>query len=334
MAPFLRAKGDGLVLKTRFTQLAGCSVPVQQAPMGPVSSPSLALAVAAAGGVGTIPAFGVPAEQLETLLSDLPPRATGGLAANFLTRDIDRDAVQAAASRVGIVDFFWSDPDPALVSLAHNAGALVSWQVGSAAEAQAAADAGCDIVVAQGIEAGGHVRGHSALLPLLSAVLDVTDVPVLAAGAIGDGRALAAVLAAGADGARIGTRLIATIESGAHPEYKGAVLEARAGSTEITSVFANCALCATSPRARVLRNCIGALAAFPDDTVGTAPEAGPAAALPAGSGRTPGESFTGCIAAMPMYASDAVESVVTIESADQVIATLCGEAERQLARLT
>jgi nitronate monooxygenase len=302
--------------------------------MGPVSSPSLAIAVAAAGGVGTIPAFGVPAEKLETLLSDLSSRATGVLAANFLTRSIDRDAVQAAASRVGIVDFFWSDPDPALVGLVHDAGALVSWQVGSAAEAQAAADAGCDVVVVQGIEAGGHVRGHGALLPLLSAVLEVTDVPVLAAGGIGDGRALAAVLAAGADGARIGTRFIATVESGAHPEYKGAVLEARAGSTEITSAFAQCALCATSPRARVLRSCVGVLAAFSGATVGAVREAGETVPLPRGSGRTPGESFTGCVAAMPMYASDAVESVITTEAAGHVVATLCSEAQHQLARPT
>jgi nitronate monooxygenase len=294
----------------------------------------LAIAVAAAGGVGTIPAFGVPAEKLETLLSDLSSRATGVLAANFLTRSIDRDAVQAAASRVGIVDFFWSDPDPALVGLVHDAGALVSWQVGSAAEAQAAADAGCDVVVVQGIEAGGHVRGHGALLPLLSAVLEVTDVPVLAAGGIGDGRALAAVLAAGADGARIGTRFIATVESGAHPEYKGAVLEARAGSTEITSAFAQCALCATSPRARVLRSCVGVLAAFSGATVGAVREAGETVPLPRGSGRTPGESFTGCVAAMPMYASDAVESVITTEAAGHVVATLCSEAQHQLARPT
>jgi nitronate monooxygenase len=294
----------------------------------------LAIAVAAAGGVGTIPAFGVPAEKLETLLSDLSSRATGVLAANFLTRSIDRDAVQAAASRVGIVDFFWSDPDPALVGLVHDAGALVSWQVGSAAEAQAAADAGCDVIVVQGIEAGGHVRGHGALLPLLSAVLDVTDVPVLAAGGIGDGRALAAVLAAGADGARIGTRFIATVESGAHPEYKGAVLEARAGSTEITSAFAQCALCATSPRARVLRSCVGVLAAFSGATVGAVREAGETVPLPRGSGRTPGESFTGCVAAMPMYASDAVESVITTEAAGHVVATLCSEAQHQLARPT
>jgi nitronate monooxygenase len=301
--------------------------------MGPVSNPSLAIAVAEAGGLGTIPAFGVPVEKLETLLSDLSSRAIGVLAANFLTRSIDRDALQAAASRLRIVDFFWSDPDPALVNLAHEAGALVSWQVGSVAEAQAAADAGCDFVVVQGMEAGGHVRGQSALLPLLSAVLEVIDVPVLAAGGIGDGHALAAVLAAGADGARIGTRFIATVESGAHPEYKRAVLEAQAGSTEITGAFAVCALCATSPRARVLRSCIGALAAFPDDMVGAVSEAGQTVALPRGSGRTPGESFMGCVAAMPMYASEAVDSVVTIEAAGQVVASLCVEAQHQLARL-
>jgi len=80
------------------------------------------MAVAAVGGLGTIPAFGLPAEKPETLLSDLSSRAAGVLAANFLTRSIDRDAAQAAASRVGIVYFFWSDPDPALVSLAHDAG--------------------------------------------------------------------------------------------------------------------------------------------------------------------------------------------------------------------
>jgi nitronate monooxygenase len=274
--------------------------------------------------VGTIPASGVPAEQLARLLSDLSSRAAGVLAANFLTGSIDLDAVRAAASRVGIVDFFWSDPDPV----------LVSWQVGSVAEAQAAADAGCDVIVVQGIEAGGHVRGHSALLPLLSAVLEVTDVPVLAAGGIGDGRALAAVLAAGADGARIGTRFIATAESGAHPEYKSAVLAARAGASEITSAFAECTLCATSPRARVLRSCIGALAAFPGAIVGAVQQAGRAVALPRGSGRTPGESFTGCVAAMPMYASDAIESVVTIESAGNVVTTLSADADRRLARLT
>jgi nitronate monooxygenase len=323
----------GLVmLETRFTRLVGCAVPIQQAPMGSVSSPSLAAAVADAGGVGSVPTLGVPLDQLETMLSDTVSRTSGVLAANFLTNNIDRNAVEAAAAHVRVLDFFWADPDSTLVNLAHEGGALVSWQVGSVAEAQAAADAGCDVVVVQGIEAGGHVRGHSALLPLLSAALEAIEVPILAAGGIGDGRALAAVLAAGADGARVGTRFIATAESGAHPHYKQAVLEADAGATEITDAFSVCPLCATSPRARVLRTCITALAAFDDEAVGEVSVAGQTVSLPKGSGLTPGTSVTGCVSAMALYASDAVGASVAIERAAQVIERLCTEAVHRLTR--
>jgi len=125
-----------------------------------------------------------------------------------------------------IIDFFWADPDRSLVEIAHDNGVLAFWQVGSLEEARAAADAGCDVLVVQGTEAGGHVRGHSPLLPLLDSVLGQVDVPVLAAGGIGDGRAFAAMLDGGAAGVRLGTRFVATKESGAHPVYKQAVVDA------------------------------------------------------------------------------------------------------------
>src|SRR6266446_8858058 len=173
-------------LTTRFTELAGCRVPVQQAPMGSVSTPALAIAVADAGGVGSITAMGLTAVELDKVLAGMTARTTGILAANFLTGDIDPEAVAAAAARVQIVDFFWADPDPSLVEIAHRAGALACWQVGSLDEARAAADAGCDVVVVQGTEAGGHIRGHSPLLPLLESVLGLLDQPILAAGGIGD----------------------------------------------------------------------------------------------------------------------------------------------------
>src|SRR5207245_10643314 len=101
---------------------------------------------------------------------------------------------------------------------------LASWQVGSSAETVGAAEAGCDMIVAQCIEAGGHVRGKVSLLTLLSQVLDSVQVPVLAAGGIGSGRALAAVLAAGASGVRVGTRFIVATEAGGHPEYGKALI--------------------------------------------------------------------------------------------------------------
>lgn len=189
--------------------------------MGTVSSPDLAVAVADAGGVGTITALGMPAAHLESMLAGMSKSTSGVLAANFLTAELDRDALAVASERVRIVDFFWVNPDPTLAEVAHAGGALVSWQVGSVDEAQSAVDAGADMIAVQGIEAGGHIRGQSPLLPLLSAVLDRVSVPVVAAGGIGNGRGLAAVLAAGAAAARIGTLFIATDESGAHETYKG-----------------------------------------------------------------------------------------------------------------
>jgi len=143
--------------------------------MSSVSTAALAVAVADAGGVGSITALGMTAAQVDDLLAGMAARTAGVLAANFLTGGIDPEAVAAAAARVRIVDFFWADPDPALVEVAHRGGALVCWQVGSLDEAVAAADAGCDVVAVQGTEAGGHVRGHSELRPLLESVLGRVD---------------------------------------------------------------------------------------------------------------------------------------------------------------
>jgi nitronate monooxygenase len=92
--------------------------------MGSVSTPALAVAVADAGGVGSITAQWRPAAELDALLADMAAQTAGVLAANFLTGEIDREAVAAAAARVRIIDFFWADPDPALVELAHRGGAL------------------------------------------------------------------------------------------------------------------------------------------------------------------------------------------------------------------
>src|SRR5205085_858127 len=135
------------------------------------------------------------------------------------------------------VEFFYAEPDRALVEMGHGGGALVSWQVGTKSEAIAAADAGCDIIVVQGIEAGGHVRGTVGTFALLSEVIESVDVPVLAAGGIGTGRAMAAALAAGADGVRVGTRFLAATEAAAHPEYVAALIASQAEDTIYTTAF-------------------------------------------------------------------------------------------------
>jgi nitronate monooxygenase len=317
-----------MALSTRFTELAGCRVPVQQAPMGSVSTAALAVAVAEAGGVGSITALGMTAAQVDSVLAGMTAKTAGVLAANFLTAGIDPEAVAAAAARVRVVDFFWADPDARLVEIAHRGGALACWQVGSAGEARAAAEAGCDMVAVQGTEAGGHVRGDSRLRPLLESVLGQVGVPVLAAGGIGDARAFAAALAAGADGVRAGTRFVAAAESGAHPAYKQAVTAAAAGATEITGAFSVCPLCATSPRARVLSSCVGALRDLDGEVAGETTTGGRRITLPRGHGLPPGTAATGHIDAMPMYAGESAAAISAVEPAGQIIGAWAAAAER------
>jgi len=253
------------------------------------------------------------------MLADMVARTAGSLAVNFLTEEVDREAVAAAAARVRVIDFFWADPDPTLVRIAHGGGALACWQVGSLDEALAAADAGCDIVVAQGSEAGGHVRGQTPLRPLLESILSRVEVPVLAAGGIGDAHSFEAVLEAGAAGARIGTRFVATLESGAHAAYKQAVVDAAPGSTEITDAFSVCPLCATLPRARVLRSCIRALEEVPGDEVGETILGGQRISLAKGHGLPPGSAATGQVQAMAMYAGESVADIHDIAPVAEII---------------
>jgi NAD(P)H-dependent flavin oxidoreductase YrpB (nitropropane dioxygenase family) len=118
------------------------------------------------------------------------------------------------------------------VRRAKEAGAIVLQTVASANMARRAVESGVDVVVAQGWEAGGHVRGTVATLPLIPAVVDVVGTtPVVAAGGIADGRGLAAVLALGAAGAWIGTRFLASLEATIHPRYRERLLSAAEDDT-------------------------------------------------------------------------------------------------------
>lgn len=108
----------------------------------------------------------------------------GVLGKGFLLPYVPEE-VAPAAQGVRVIEFFWGEPSPDYIEAGHRCGALVSWQVGSAEEAGAAARAGCDFVVIQGVEAGGHVRGKAPLDVLLPEVLAAVDMPVVAAGGIG-----------------------------------------------------------------------------------------------------------------------------------------------------
>jgi NAD(P)H-dependent flavin oxidoreductase YrpB (nitropropane dioxygenase family) len=291
-----------------------------------IATPALALAVARAGGLGMLGAGAMPVAELERTLDEL--RAPGAvLGVNFLMPFLDRDGVAVAARAARVVEFFYGEPDRTLIEVVHRAGALASWQVGSASEAAAAAAAGCDLVVAQGIEAGGHIRGRIGLWSLLSQVLDTVSVPVIAAGGIATPRHLAAALAAGAAAVRMGTRFVAAAESGAHPEYVAALLRAESEDTVLTEAFS--VLWPNAPH-RVLRACVAAATECSDHVTGEVDWAGVTMPIQRFSVVSPTVHTRGAIHAMALYAGESVGAVHRVEPAADIIRELVDGAERLL----
>ena len=226
------------MIDTAFTRLFGIEHPIVQAPIGTLSNPRLAAAVSNAGGLGLMalgsaePAILQRVVQETHTLTDRP----FGVNLNLRRPQVDRVAAALDAG-IPFISLFWGDPSEYVATI-HASGALVSATVGSADEARRAADAGVDVVVAQGWEAGGHVWGGVATLPLVPVVVDaVSPLPVVAAGGIADGRGLAAVLALGASAGWMGTRFVMSEEARALPGYLERLGEARETDTIYSSLF-------------------------------------------------------------------------------------------------
>ena len=318
-------------MRTAFTELVGCEAPIQLAGMG-VGTVELAVAVARAGGLGTISStwLGSPSRAVQRIQAagDI---GGGALAVNVLLPMAEQvDLIETVAPHVRAIDFFWGPPDAQLIDRAHAGGSLAIWQVGSADEARAAQDNGCDLVVAQGSEAGGHVRSSQPLLEILEDVLDAVNLPVLAAGGIGSARQLAAVLAAGAVGARVGTRFAAVPESGAHPEYTAALIDAQRDESELTTRFnVGCPLCPSTHR--VLRRCLDAASGTTAESVVTVPgPAGATLSLPPFHGMFPTPKASGDINAMALYAGRGVGHCHAGDTAASIVDELVNGAQQLL----
>ena len=229
------------MLKTKICELLGIEYPIIAAGMGTVATGALAAAVAEAGGLGTIGLVGLSPTAIHDEVAAARRITRKPLAVNFLIPFLRPGLVEAAlAEPIQAVTFFWGVPAESADSIARlkAAGIKVIWQCGAADEARAAAAAGVDAVMAQGFEAGGHVRGTTSTMALIPAVRDaIGDLPMAAAGGFADGRGLAAALALGADGAVFGTRFVASAESAAHRDYKARLLSARAEDTIHTTLY-------------------------------------------------------------------------------------------------
>ncbi|MGZ8474698.1 MAG: NAD(P)H-dependent flavin oxidoreductase [Candidatus Limnocylindria bacterium] len=221
------------MLTTPLCRTLGIEHPIISAAMGGATVPEFTAAVSNAGACGQVGLSGVGQDRARTLIRRVRELTDRPFAANVILDQYDGKEIETALDEaVPALFLFWGDPSP-WVADAHRRGTRVVVQVGSVAEAAAAAEAGVDVIVAQGVEAGGHVRGTTPLISLVPQVVEaVSPLPVVAAGGIVDGRGLAAALALGADGVLIGTRFLASEEADVHPEYRRRVLAATsAGDT-------------------------------------------------------------------------------------------------------
>ena len=314
-------------MRTPLCDLLGIEHPIVQAPMGGPAVPQLAAAVSNAGALGMLALSwsddaGAAVRQLEGL-------TTRPFGANFgLQLDQHERLESALEAGLRIVSLFWGDPSPYAERI-HAADALLLHTVGSAEEARRAADAGVDVIVAQGWEAGGHVWGQVGTLPLVPAVVDaVAPIPVIAAGGIGDGRGVAAVLALGAQGAWVGTRFLMAEEAPVHERYRERLLEA----DETDAVWFADLFDGGWPNAphRALRNStIDAWEAAGRPTAGSRPGEGDqvgsrsnGSGIPRYASATPVEGMDGDIDAMSLWAGQSVALARRVQPAAEIVAEL------------
>ncbi|MCG7611014.1 2-nitropropane dioxygenase [Mycobacterium syngnathidarum] len=224
-------------LATAWSRSIGIDVPIVNAPMGGAAGGRLAAAVSAAGGLGMVGmGSSATAEQLTAELAQLDGQRFGIGLVHWVAQDRPDLFDVALAARPALLSVsFGQDWD--WVRRAHDAGLTVTTQVATVDAACRAVDAGVDVVVARGAEGGGHGEPTVGTLPLLAEVLDAVDVPVLAAGGISSARAVAAVLAAGAGAAWVGTAFAACVEALTPAPAREELLAARSESTELTTEY-------------------------------------------------------------------------------------------------
>jgi nitronate monooxygenase len=301
----------------------GLRVPIVNAPMGGVAGGRLAAAVTAAGGLGMVgmgTSGSVP--SLDAELRYVRGEFGIGLV-DWVIRDEPELLNTALAARPALMSVSFGT-DLSWVRRAHEAGIATATQVYDSNGARRAEDAGIDLLVARGAEGGGHGEASIATLPLLDAVLAAVSMPVLAAGGIGSPRSLAAVLAAGASGAWLGTCLSACSEALTSDAARRALVAACETDTTSTRVFDIALGLRWSARfpSRVLRNDFVARWAGHEDALADAPgaQAELAAAIAADDRRT-----------APVDAGQGVGMVTGVAPAGEVIEQLCAGAEKLLA---
>ncbi|HEY2205408.1 MAG TPA: nitronate monooxygenase [Pseudonocardia sp.] len=323
------------MLSTPLCDDWGFRLPIWNAGMGGgLAGAELAAAVSEAGGFGVLGMGGLPEPAIRAQIARTRQLTDRPFGVNIIMPLVtDQEQIRCVLDeRVAALVLFWGDPAP-WVEPARAAGTKLVVQAGSVAEARAAAGAGVDAVMIQGVEAGGHVRSSTSLSVLLPSVVDaVRPLPVIAAGGIADGRGVAAALALGAQSVSLGTRFLCSAESTA--AYKDEVVAARAEDTVLTTLFD---VGWPDAQHRVLRN--RAMSEWVADgspptgerpgegeTVGTMPVAGQAVELPRYAVFPPLEGFAGDLGLTALYCGESCALVDDVRPAAEIVARLAEDA--------
>ncbi len=322
---------------SRFTELLGIQVPIIQAPTAAIAGPRLAAAVSAAGALGSMGLTWTPPAAAQERVRQVRATTSNPFLVNFVLA-FPADSLQVALDAgAPVVSFSFGDPEPYL-SMIRSAGAKVGVQVGNVAGAKRARDLGVDFVICQGLEAGGHVQSSRPLDRLLPEVVDAVggDLPLAAAGGLATGADIARVLRLGAQAAMLGTRFVATQESGAHSEYKQRLVASGASETALTLCFDG-----GWPDAlhRVLRNAtLENWEAAGCPPPGRRPGEGDEVARDSAGNpihryddMAPRPGMSGALAEMALYAGMGVGDVTDLPSAGDLVRRLWREAEDHLA---
>jgi nitronate monooxygenase len=302
--------------------------PVLQAPSG---GQELAAAISNAGGMGAFGLWRTPPDTARRNVARMRTLTTGPFIANYVLTFEPESLPAALDAGLPVVQFSWGVPSAAIASAVVRGGAKFGVQVATVPAARAALDAGAAYLVAQGVEAGGHVQSSTALRELLPMVLaEAGTVPVLAAGGMTTGADMREVMLAGAAGVLMGTRFMATQESSAHPEYKNALVNARSAHAALSVCYSDSWESATH---RTLRN--GTLTRWEAagcPPTGRRPGEGEVVATGPDGRRAirysiapPQRGYVGTVTDMAMYAGQGVDDIHDVPTVADLLARLWAE---------
>jgi NAD(P)H-dependent flavin oxidoreductase YrpB (nitropropane dioxygenase family) len=331
------------MLKTALCRQVGIEYPIFSVGMGGgMAGPELVAAVSKAGACGVLGMGGLPAPYIRQQIQRLRTLTDKPFGVNILLPLLQEGQIETCLDeKIPLLVLFWGDPKP-YVEGAHRHGTKVFVQVGSVEEARAAAEAGVDAIIAQGVEAGGHVKSTTSLSTIVPAVVEaVKPVPVIAAGGIANGRGVMAALSLGAQAVSMGTRFLASEETGVIRAYKERVVESRAEDTVYTLLFD---IGWPDAAHRVLRN--KAVEAWEaagrpasgqrpaeGSVIGTMPLAGTTVEVVRYGVFPPMPGFTGDMEYTALYAGESCSLVNDIKPAAQIVRDIGREAEEVIQKM-